>query len=344
MADLSPAEQAGQLLWVGLDAGDDRSRLDDLITDRHLGGVVLLGGWHDGQASIEPTTSHLAGLASESATGGLGLFIAADQEGGAVQQLQGAGFDEMPSAIDQGGLPDAELTQDATQWAEQLAAAGVNVNLAPVADTVPEALGTANEPIGQWYREYSHRSGKVADKVAAFIEGMHAGGVAATTKHFPGLGRITGNTDLTATGITDDETTTDDPYLDPFAAGIEAGTDFVMIGTAIYSQIDTDVNAAFSHRIVTDLLRDQLGYDGVVITDDVGNAVSVADVPAGERATRFIAAGGDIVLTADPGTVPPMTEAITTEMDDDAQFAELLQEAVTRVVELKIDRGLAECG
>src|SRR5699024_9603232 len=110
VADLSPAEQAGQLLWVGLDAGASRSSLDDLITDRHLGGVVLLGGWHEGQASIEPTTSHLAGLASESATGGLGLFIAADQEGGSVQQLQGAGFDEMPSAIDQGGLPDAELT------------------------------------------------------------------------------------------------------------------------------------------------------------------------------------------------------------------------------------------
>lgn len=344
MDDLSPAEQAGQLLWVGLDAGASRSSLDDLITDRHLGGVVLLGGWHEGQASIEPTTSHLAGLASESATGGLGLFIAADQEGGAVQQLQGAGFDEMPSAIDQGGLPDAELTQDATRWAEQLAGAGVNVNLAPVADTVPEALGTANEPIGQWYREYSHRSGKVADKVAAFIEGMQAGGVAATTKHFPGLGRITGNTDLTATGITDDETTTDDPYLDPFAAGIEAGTDFMMIGTAIYSQIDPDVNAAFSHRIVTDLLRDQLDYDGVVITDDVGNAVSVADVPVGERATRFIAAGGDIVLTADPATVPTMTEAITTEMDDDADFAELVQEAVTRVVELKVDRDLADCG
>src|SRR5699024_11655384 len=122
------------------------------------------------------------------------------------------------------------------------------------------AMRRENEPMGQWYLEYSHHTAKVADKVAAFIEGMQAGGVAPTTKHFPGLGRITGNTDLTATGITDDETTTDDPYLDPFAAGIEAGTDFMMIGTAIYSQIDPDVHAAFSHRIVTDLLRDQLGY------------------------------------------------------------------------------------
>ncbi len=344
VADLSPAERAGQLLWVGLDAGASRGSLDDLITGRHLGGVVLLGGWHSGRESVAATTSHLAGLASAEATGGLGLFIAADQEGGAVQQLQGPGFEDMPSAINQGGLSDAQLTQDASRWAEQLAAAGVNVNLAPVADTVPQSLDTANQPIGHWYREFSHHPEKVAAKVPAFIAGMHTGGVATTVKHFPGLGRITGNTDLTASGITDDQTTTDDPYLDPFGAGIEAGTDFVMVGTAIYSQIDPGVNAAFSHRIVTDLLRDQLGYEGVVITDDVGNAASVAAVPVGERATRFIAAGGDIVLTADPGTVPTMTEAITAEMDADAGFADLVQAAVTRVVQLKVDRGLADCG
>lgn len=328
---------------MGLDAGAGRGSLDDLVVERHLGGVVLLGGWHSGRASVAETTSHLAGLASEGATGGLGLFIAADQEGGAVQQLQGAGFDDMPSAINQGGLSDARLTQDATRWGRQIAAAGVNVNLAPVADTVPQSLGTANQPIGRWYREYSHHSGKVAAKVAAFVEGMRAGGVATTVKHFPGLGRITGNTDLTATGITDDRTTMSDPYLDPFASGIAAGTDFVMVGSAIYTQMDPGVNAVFSHRIVTGLLRERMGYDGVVISDDVGNARSVADVPVGKRATKFISAGGDIVLTADPGTVPSMARAITTQMGTDPDFAELVHAAVNRVVGLKVDRGLAHC-
>jgi beta-N-acetylhexosaminidase len=340
---LSASERAGQLLMVGLDVNAARTSLDRLVTDRHLGSVILLGGWHSGVASVRSTTSHLAGLASDEATGGLGLFIAADQEGGAVQQLRGAGFSRMPSALSQGNLSDGELTREATTWAGQIKAAGINVNLAPVADTVPDSVGTANQPIGRWDREYSHDPAKVADKSVAFLAGMHAGGVATTIKHFPGLGRITGNTDLTATGITDSQTTMTDPYLEPFRSGIRAGADFVMVGSAIYSRIDPGVNAVFSTRIITDLLRDRLGHRGVVITDDVGAAKSVAAVPAGDRATRFIAAGGDIVLTAVPSTVPTMHRAITARMTSDPAFAAQVQAAVTRVVQLKLDRGLARC-
>lgn len=329
---------------VGLDVNAGRTSLDTLVTQRHLGGVVLLGGWYGGVAAVRSTTSHLAGLASERATGGLGLFIAADQEGGAVQQLRGSGFDRMPSALSQGNLSDAALTRDATRWAGQVSAAGVNVNLAPVADTVPDDLGTANQPIGRWDREYSHHPDKVAAKSVAFLRGMHAAGVATSIKHFPGLGRITGNTDLTTEGITDTVTTTHDAYLGPFAAGIAAGTDFVMVGSAIYSRIDPGVNAVFSRRIVTGLLREQLGYDGVVISDDVGAAKSVAAVSPGQRATRFIAAGGDVVLTAKPSTVPAMHDAITARMKADPGFAAEVEAAVTRVVILKVERGLARCG
>ena len=79
-----------------------------------------------------------------------------------------------------------------------------------------------------------------------------------------------------------------------------------MVGSAIYSRIDPGVNATFSKAIITDLLRHQLGYDGVVITDDVGAAKAVAATPVGQRATKFVDAGGDIVLTARPDTVPTM--------------------------------------
>jgi beta-N-acetylhexosaminidase len=177
----------------------------------------------------------------------------------------------------------------------------------------------------------------------AFLKGMHAAGVATTVKHFPGLGRITGNTDLTVRGITDGVASSADPYLQPFAAGIAAGTDLVMVGSAIYSRLDPGVNAVFSRKIVTGLLREQLGYDGVVITDDVGVAKSVAAVPPGARATSFIAAGGDIVLTASPSTVPVMHDAITARMKSDPAFAAQVEAAVTRVLTLKVERGLARC-
>lgn len=340
---LTPAERAGQLLMVGLDVKAGRNSLDSLVTGRHLGGVVLLGGWYDGSASVRSTTNHLASLGSARTTGGLGLLLAADQEGGNVQQLRGAGFTRIPSALDQGSLSPRDLTAAATSWGRELERAGINVNLAPVADTVPNSVGTANQPIGRWGREYAHDAARVATMSVAFLKGMHAAGVATSVKHFPGLGRITGNTDLTARGITDSVTTTHDPYLEPFAAGIGAGTDLVMVGSAIYSRIDPGVNAVFSQRIVSGLLRDQLGYRGVVITDDVGAAKAVAAVPAGQRAVRFVAAGGDIVLTARPGTVPAMHDALTARMRTDPAFADLVEAAVTRVVTLKVARGLASC-
>lgn len=342
MADLDAGERAGQLLMVGLDVNAGTSSLDRLVASRHLGGVILLGGWYDGAADVHRTTRHLAGLAGAT-TGDLELLLAADQEGGAVQQLRGSGFTRYPSAREQGSTSAKQVTATATTMATQLKAAGINVNLAPVADTVPQEIGRSNAPIGRWGREFSSDPDQVGTMVTAFIKGMEAGGVASTIKHFPGLGRITGNTDLTATGITDRTATVTDPHLAPFAAGIEAGADLVMVGSAIYSRLDPETNAVFSKAIVTDLLRERLGYDGVVITDDVGVAKAVAAVPAAERATRFIAAGGDIVLTARPSTIGPMHEAITARMAKDQAFAEQVDAAVTRVVRLKIAMGLARC-
>lgn len=328
---------------VGLDTASSRTSLDALVAKRHLGGVILLGGWFDGAAGVRSTTSHLAGLASPASTGGLGLLLAADQEGGAVQQLRGAGFTRMPSARSQNSLSTSALTAAATTWARQLEAAGINVNLAPVADTVPTSIGTANAPIGAFGRQFSSDPDDNAEKVGAFIAGMRAGGVASTVKHFPGIGRIRGNTDVTANGITDTVTTANDPYLKPFAAGIRDGADLVMVGSAIYSRIDPGTNATFSAPIITDLLRGRLGYDGVVITDDVGAARALAAVPVGQRATRFVEAGGDIVLSATPSSIPVMAQALTDAMQADPAFAAKVEAATTRVVALKVKLGLATC-
>ena len=340
---LDADERAGQLLMVGLDDGASRTSLDRLVARRHLGGVILLGGWGEGASAVRTTTSHLASLASPRATAGLGLLIAADQEGGAVQQLKGEGFSTIPSARVQGRGTPAELEADATRWGRQLARAGINVNLAPVADTVPASLGTGNGPIGQYGRQFSSDPERVATMVPAFIAGMRAGGVASTVKHFPGIGRIVGNTDVTARGITDTRTTVDDPYLEPFAAGIDADVELVMVSSAIYSKLDPGTNAAFSKPIVTDLLRGRLGWKGVVITDDVGAAKAVSAVPVGQRATRFVDAGGDIVLSAPPSTIPTMHDALTAKMADDPAFAAKVKAAATRVVDLKIRMKLATC-
>jgi beta-N-acetylhexosaminidase len=340
---MTTSERAGQLLMVGLDVNARRSSLDDLIQDRHIGSVILLGGWFQGSDAVRATTKHLNSLTDRS-RGTAGLLLAADQEGGRVQQLRGDGFTRLPTALRQGNLSPGELARRAADWAGELRDAGINVNLAPVADTVPAGTGRDNDPIGRWDRQFSSDPGVVSRMVGGFIDGMHRGEVAATIKHFPGLGRITGNTDLTADGIVDRTTTATDPYLRPFARGIEAGADLVMVGSAIYDRIDPGAHAIFSRRIVTDLLRDQMGYRGVVITDDVGAAKAVSGTPVGQRATRFVEAGGDIVLTARPDTAPTMHRALTSRMTSSSTFASKVAASVTRVMTLKVDLGLADCG
>ena len=116
-----------------------------------------------------------------------------------------------------------------------------------------------------------------------------------------------------------------------------------MVSSAIYSKLDPANRAAFSRPVVTGLLRETLGYGGVVISDDLGGAAAVAGTPAAERATRFVAAGGDIVLTGLPQTVPTMAGALRDKATAEAEFAAQVDAAATRVLDLKVKRGLAAC-
>lgn len=335
---MTPAQRAGQLIMVGLQSGSSVSRLAAQARAQYLGGVVLLGGWHGGAASVSAATATLQKGSHPT------LLVAADQEGGQVQQLRGAGFTRIPSARTQATLGTAAEQEDARAWAKELKSAGVNLNLAPVADTVPTSLGAGNAPIGRYRRDFAPGSPKTnARYAAAFVRGSLAAGVAPTLKHFPGLGRVTGNTDVTSTGITDRTTTATDPYLAPFEAGIRAGAPLVMVSSARYPRIDPDHQAMFSQAVVTDVLRGRLGFTGVVITDDVGVAKAVAAIPVGERATRFIAAGGDIVLTANASQAPVMLKAIAAKRAASKGFGAQVDAAAVRVLALKAGLGLAKC-
>ena len=307
----------------------------------HVGNVIYLGGW-DGADTVTRTSDHVQGLVSDTSTGDVGLLVAADQEGGIVHQLRGEGFTRPPSAAKQAAMDPTELTEAAASWAEELKAAGVNVNLAPVTDTVPEDIGRANEPIGKWGRQYGSTPAAVSRSATAFLEGMLEGGVQGTVKHFPGLGRIRNNTDFSSTGITDAVATEDDPFLTPFADGIRAGAGLVMMASARYPKLDAENPAMFSERIVTGLLRERLGYEGVVITDDV-NAEALEDVDPGDRATRVIAAGGDIVLTGAAADADEMLAALESAAATDPEMAEKVDAAVERVLALKERMGLLPC-
>ena len=335
---MTPAQRAGQLLMVGLQPTGSSRTLAAQVKKQDLGGVIYLGGWSNGATSMATISARLQGAAPD------GLLIAADQEGGQVQQLRGAGFTRMPSARTQAQSSVATEEKNVETWSRELKKAGVNINLAPVSDTVPTSLGAANQPIGRYRRDFAPGSPKTnAAYAAAFVRGTLAAGIAPTVKHFPGLGRITGNTDVSSTGIADRTADADDPYLAPFAAGIAAGAPLVMVSSAYYPKLDADHQAMFSKAIVTGLLRDTMGFKGVVITDDVGAARAVSAVPVGQRATRFIAAGGDIVLTARSSQAPVMLKAIAAKRAASPAFADQVDAAAARVLDLKADLGLVKC-
>jgi beta-N-acetylhexosaminidase len=336
LARMSPGQEVAQLLLTATSSQGASSALLNLLRHGEVGSVILNGHSFLGRTATRRIVNQLQAAVPSSAPA---LFVSTDQEGGVVQDLNGPGFDTIPSALQQGQLSVSVLRQRAERWGRQLKAAGINLTLGPVLDTVPGPVAAQrNPPIGQLDREFSYTPAVVASHGVAVVKEMAAADVDATAKHFPGLGRVTGNTDLTA-GVTDTQTTATDLYLTPFAAAIKAGIPFVMMSTAVYARIDPANPAAFSHRIVTTLLRDRLGFDGVVISDDVGGAAQVAFVPVGQRAVRFVAAGGDIVLTVDPAQIQVMRAALLSAMKQPA-FARLVDAAALRVLIAKSRAGL----
>ena len=333
LAAMTLRERVGQLLMVDCPSSGVAAATVTAIRTYHVGAVIL-----DGNSTLGVTRTHaITARLQSDAPRGVGLLISTDQEGGLVQRMRGPGFSSIPSAVQQGMIAPSILLTDAARWGRQLRRAGINVNLAPVLDTVPPG-NRSNPPIGDLDREYGRTPSAVTSHGVAVARGYADAGIDATVKHFPGLGRVTGNTDTTS-GVTDHVTTRHDAYLAPFAAAVRAHVPFVMMSTAIYSRI-AGTPAAFSSTIVTGMLRGDLGFTGVVISDDLGAAKQVSGYSVGTRAVRFINAGGDMVLTVVASQAATMTAALVAEARKSPSFRAKVNAAALRVLQAKQARGL----
>jgi beta-N-acetylhexosaminidase len=338
---LSPTQRVGQLIFLGLVNNQLGPAERNAIQLYGVGSVWFTELTNAPSSYVAGVSAQVQALAGP-ADGGIGLLVGANQEGGQIDQFHGPGFTPIPSALQQGSEDPGTLEVQAAAWAAQLKQAGVNLNLAPVMDTVPPGHDQSNAPIGALQREFGHDPGTVSVHGLAFIAGMHQAGELVTIKHFPGLGRVVGNTDFAAS-VVDQTTTPDDPYLEPFRRATAAGADLVMVSTATYTKIDPQHLAVFS-PVVMGLLRNSLHFDGVIVADDLGSAVSVASIPPGDRAVDFIAAGGDLVTVKTANLVGPMVGAILQRAAADPAFAGQVDTATKKVLELKIHAGLAGCG
>ena len=339
---MTEPQRIGQLFMVGLRKDRLTRATSTAITAAHLGSVTFTTQTGVGVGAIRALTDRVQALATTSATDRVGFLVAANQEGGLIQGLSGPGFSVIPSALRQGTWTPTVLRNKAARWGDQLRAAGVNLDLAPVGDVVPAGTDAQNAPIGQLHRAFGHDPGTVADHVRAFVQGMERAGVATTVKHFPGLGRVVGNTDLTA-DVGDRTTTANDPYLRSFATAIAAGVPFVMVSLATYDRIDPDHQAVFSPIILGELLREAMAFDGVIVSDALG-ATAVASIAPATRAIEFIDAGGDMIISNDVTEAIEMAQAITARSASDAGFAARVDDAALRILKAKMALGLVPCG
>ncbi len=245
-------------------------------------------------------------------------IICTDQEGGVIRNLAWA----PPANAQANQVPG----RDAEQAADALRASGLNVSLGPVAD-VPSVDGAA-----MGTRAFSRDATTAAARTKAAVKGWMAGRVAPTAKHFPGLGGTTVNTDRGSTSIPNAPTSSD---LLPFKAAIEAKVPLIMSSHARYPRLDGQRIASQSHAILTTLLREQLHYSGVVITDSIEAAAARATGSTEQIAVRSITAGNDIVLTTGQGSWIRSYRALLKQARASKSFRARVEASAARVLALQ---------
>jgi beta-N-acetylhexosaminidase len=316
--ELTLEQQVGQVLMLSFAGTTVPEYVRDAVRKRRVAGVILFGGNISGPDQLRELTRVL-----NSERGG--PIVAVDQEGGPVRRLPWAG----PVAAQPGQLRRGTVRTDATAAARELRAAGITVTFAPVAD-VPSVSGAALAK-----RAFSRDPRATSAAVRAAVRGWRSGGVAATAKHFPGLGGAPANTDDALVTIRRSRAALDAVDLPPFAAAIAAGVPLVMVGHARYPALDRARIASQSRPIIEDVLRGELGFHGVVVTDSMEARASLATGSITRVSERAIRAGADLLLLTGRGSYRPVYEHLLAVARSSPEFRARVHESASRVLELK---------
>jgi beta-N-acetylhexosaminidase len=292
---LTAGQMAGQRVIYSYPGLTPPASLLRWIRHGEAAGVIFFGGNIASTAQITSVIRELdqANAAATNPLRTYPLLLMTDQEGGAVRRLPGA---PVPSEKDIGAAPDpvAQAGAAGTAAGQNLAGVGMNVNLAPVLD-VYRVPGNFDDQFG---RSYSMNPRVVATLGAGFIKAQQATGVAATAKHFPGLGAaaVTDNTDMQP--VTLDVGLHELRAIDefPYRAAIAAGVKLVMVSWAVYPAVDASHPAGLSPAVITGELRQRLGFTGVTITDALEAGALQPFGGIGRRARLAAAAGMDLIL------------------------------------------------
>jgi len=290
------------MLVIGIAGTELTAQERDWLQDSACGGVILFSRNFASRAQVTELSQAIREAAPRP------QLLCVDQEGGRVQRFR-EGFSALPSLEPFGRMyakdPAAALAlaeEHAWLMASEIRACGIDLSFAPVVD-----LGRGNRAIGD--RAFSEDPQVVAAFTRAYVRGMHAAAMAATLKHFPGHGSVLEDTHFDT--AVDDRSLDDMRSLDlvPFVAGIEAKADAVMMAHVVYPQVAPEP-AGYSPRWINDILRGEMGFRGVVFSDDIGMAAAFSAGGIKARVDAHLDAGCDVVLVCHPELVAESLAAV----------------------------------
>jgi beta-N-acetylhexosaminidase len=319
---LSLRRQVGQLVVMRFAGAGPPAYVPEALKAGRAAGVILFKDNIASKPALTRLTARLQRAAGRSA------LVATDQEGGEIRNLTWAA----PIAGQAAAATPERARADARAAAHDLRAAGVNVNLAPVADV-------ASGPVMRG-RSFPGDAKQVAALTRAAVEGYRGTHVAATAKHFPGLGAATANTDDAPVSLTRTPEQLLGEDLPPFRAAIAARVPLVMASHAVYPSLDPHAIASQSSYVLERLLRQRLGFRGVIVTDSIeAKAVTERSGPA-VAGVRSVRAGADLVLTTGPGSHLRVLRALLAEARRSPAFRRRVEQSAARVLALKRELGL----
>ena len=345
LTEMTLREKVGQLFWVRPEALDfslnpEKKKLTQTMRQNleqyPVGGIVVFKG------NIQDESQLSSLIADFQSASKIPMIVAVDEEGGSVARLANHEAFSLPkykSARDIGATGDPEQARQMGRTiGSYLRAYGFNLDFAPVADV---DSNPANPVIGR--RAYSTDAQQTAQMVAAAVEGFHEAGMLCTVKHFPGHGDTGQDSHYgTATSYKTWEEIKATEML-PFEAGIAAGVDVVMTAHITTPNATADgLPASLSYTMITERLRGELGFQGVIVTDALGmNAIKKYFAPA-ESAVAALCAGVDVLLM--PSDLRAAFDGVVRAVEDGTLSEERLNESVRRVLTLKQKTGLDLCG
>jgi beta-N-acetylhexosaminidase len=329
ISSFSLEAKVGQLFVAGFDGATPTADIRELITEQHLGGVIYFSRNVESPSQLRSLSTELQGFVPD---GTPPLLVAIDQEGGCVARI--AWGTELPSAMMLGAADDAMLTTSAGRAVgRELRALGIDLDLAPVLDV---NNNPANPVIG--VRSFGEEPAAVAELGTAFADGLQEAGVMACGKHFPGHGDTTVDSHLDLPSIDHDRDRLDRVELRPFRAAIDGGIDALMTTHIAFPAI-TDENerpATLSERVITDLLREELGFDGLIITDCMEMDAISEGVGTSEGAVQAVKAGCDLITVSHtPAQQRAAIDSVVKAVRSGRIQAERVDASVRRVLRAK---------